>query len=172
MSSWSDDARLSPAPGGASDVAPLRVRRHGLSFQLVVEPDGTGWVEVARRDGPLIAFEEVSSDETDLEAFADRWIAERLDELNPVHRCAECGLPVEVIDPREVRRLRRNHAVEYDLWAEFADDRSDDIDLDPDHKTIRFSLLTLCVTCRRDLVRRHRWLRELLSPPHRGNRVR
>lgn len=138
----------------------FRTDRHGMEFQVIVEPDTTMWIEVRRSDGELVDLQRTRRD-VDVRGFADRWVAQRLVSVTPLSRCRECGLTVELLEEDHTPSRRVNLAVEFELCA-YVDGIEE----------ANFDTIILCMKCRSQLLRRYRWLRPLLGQPTDPRRAR
>lgn len=116
-------------------------RRHGLTFHLYFDPEGTLWFEVHRdRDGAVLDFQPIADTEMTLETATDHWIAHHLEEHFSdieVEPCRSCKSPCQ--RPR---------------YTENGIDERDEL-------AWRFDL---CPTCADRLRTQHPWLDNYLNP--------
>ena len=130
-----------------------RTLKGGVSFTVIVEPDGTTWVEIRREaDDELLALVDWSCTTELLEDFVDRWLADKLADLPPARRCSSCGIAVQIVNPWR-RCDTPNAAIEVDVGAGPVDhDRYEN-----------YNRVVICNRCRRQLATNHPWLAKLLE---------
>ena len=75
-----------------------RTLKGGVSFTVLVEPDGITWVEIRREaDDELMALVHWSCTTELLEGFVNRWLVDQLADLPPAHRSSSCSIAKRIV---------------------------------------------------------------------------